>query len=907
MAKKGGFVRSTYLMFAKKKGIVLGVTVLAILIVLGIVGKRLNIFAEVQANCKYLISYGISNRAFPSFIVTNLRNIEQNYPYNGQGIQTNAQSNVMRSTRLNYSQLIDKTNKTGELYPLLNLQTTKLKHNLFQILLHSPGDPFDDTGWGVAADNFATFAQALKELDNSGFGVDGILFDNEGPYDPEPGGFWNYPPCYSSADWTTIVPCNYNTSGRSLAEYQQKMTERGRQIMQAMVTKFPDIKVVIMHSSDISCTDSNLYRFNELIGSFSVGLMEGTYGTNAQLIDGSEESYDFTTEPQFTNRYNYLKNLPTRQPQCSFIPAADRDITNWNNYYKVGHGLYNKQQTSSTIAKAVEYALKHSDNFVWFYVEGVTTIGNTQYYPQIGQDWTNAIAAGRNAVTNDPSCGATTSPTPSSPSPSPSLSPSPSPSTSPSPSPSPSPTLCEPTPAPVLTATASLSTKVDLSWTDTQNENGYSVRRNTTNNRSTATEVYNTHGPNILSWQDTSVSPNTTYWYWVAAYNGCGTGITYSAPVSVTTPIADRPAAPSNLIAAGGSLRADISWSDNSTNESGFRIERKVSSTGSWATLTTLGANTTSYRDSNLTAYTTYYYRVYAYNAAGNSAYSNEDPATALPDSAAPSVPTNLRVVSTTTTQVSIAWSASTDDFGIVGYYIYRNGIKVSSTSSTSYTNTGLSPITTYTYQVSALDSSNNESAKSSSVSATTQPLPDNPPQVAITSPVSGSTVSGTVVLAATASDDKGTSKVDFYADSTFIGSDTTAPYSLSWSTTRYSNGSHTVMARAYDTINQYTNSTVNVTVNNATATITISRVRTSTTSVTATVKWTTSVPSTSQVEYGTTPGYGYSSPLDPNLVTSHSVTITGLAKNTKYYIKIISTAGSSTKTAGTTLKTKSR
>src|SRR4029453_9903315 len=70
-----------------------------------------------------------------------------------------------------------------------------------------------------------------------------------------------------------------------------------------------------------------------------------------------------------------------------------------------------------------------------------------------------------------------------------------------------------------------------------------------------------------------------------------------------------------------------LSWSDNSTNEVGFRIERRTGATG-YAEIATVGVNTASYTDVNLPNGTTYCYRVRAYNAGGTSGYSNEQCAT---------------------------------------------------------------------------------------------------------------------------------------------------------------------------------------------------------------------------------------------------------------------------------------
>ena len=71
-----------------------------------------------------------------------------------------------------------------------------------------------------------------------------------------------------------------------------------------------------------------------------------------------------------------------------------------------------------------------------------------------------------------------------------------------------------------------------------------------------------------------------------------------------------------------------LSWSDNSTNEAGFRIERRTGTTGTYAEIATLGVNAASYTDVNLANGTSYCYRVRAYNAGGMSGYSNEQCAT---------------------------------------------------------------------------------------------------------------------------------------------------------------------------------------------------------------------------------------------------------------------------------------
>lgn len=85
------------------------------------------------------------------------------------------------------------------------------------------------------------------------------------------------------------------------------------------------------------------------------------------------------------------------------------------------------------------------------------------------------------------------------------------------------------------------------------------------------------------------------------------------------------PTAPGSLAAkVVSSSRIDLSWQDRSSNEAGFRIERKTGSSGSWAQVASVAANVQTYASTGLSASTQYFFRVRAYNKAGNSSYSNE-------------------------------------------------------------------------------------------------------------------------------------------------------------------------------------------------------------------------------------------------------------------------------------------
>lgn len=93
---------------------------------------------------------------------------------------------------------------------------------------------------------------------------------------------------------------------------------------------------------------------------------------------------------------------------------------------------------------------------------------------------------------------------------------------------------------------------------------------------------------------------------------------------TTTAGILQSPPAPTNLTASAvSSSRINLNWADNSANETGFKIERSTNAGTNWLLKDSVGANVIAYSDSGLTANTIYHYRVYAYNSAGNSQYSN--------------------------------------------------------------------------------------------------------------------------------------------------------------------------------------------------------------------------------------------------------------------------------------------
>src|SRR5258707_7600146 len=107
---------------------------------------------------------------------------------------------------------------------------------------------------------------------------------------------------------------------------------------------------------------------------------------------------------------------------------------------------------------------------------------------------------------------------------------------------------------------------------------------------------------------------------------------------------------------------------------------------------------TTSYADTGLSAATTYSYTVAARDAAGNISPNSTSVSITIADTTPPTTPTSLTGAAAGSTGANLSWSASTDNVGVTGYIVRRNGVQVATPATTRYADTGLSAATTYSY-----------------------------------------------------------------------------------------------------------------------------------------------------------------------------------------------------------------
>jgi hypothetical protein len=182
--------------------------------------------------------------------------------------------------------------------------------------------------------------------------------------------------------------------------------------------------------------------------------------------------------------------------------------------------------------------------------------------------------------------------------------------------------------APALTSATGGNNAVALGWSAPVSDGGfaitgYRVYRGT----SAGAETLLTSTGAVTGYNDASAVNGTTYFYKVSAVNAISEGSLSNELSAAPT----GPKAPSNLTATPLSRsRIGLSWTDNSTGETGFRIERSWNGSSDWRQVATVAANATTYVHARQPALTTSFYRVRATNGVGSSVFSNVASATTL-------------------------------------------------------------------------------------------------------------------------------------------------------------------------------------------------------------------------------------------------------------------------------------
>jgi chitodextrinase len=283
-----------------------------------------------------------------------------------------------------------------------------------------------------------------------------------------------------------------------------------------------------------------------------------------------------------------------------------------------------------------------------------------------------------------------------------------------------------------LTASDILGTSFKLSWTASTDNMAVSAYEVYLNGTLTQTVSGSAGVVPSITVTLTGLELSKTYAVTVRAVDAAGNQSADSTALNVTTartnivPDTTAPSVPTGLSSANvTSTGFTLKWTISTDNVgvTGYEVYRNGTLLAT-VTGTVGGTPATTYAVTGLTASTTYSMTVRAVDAAGNKSAAsttlNVTTSAAGTDTTTPSVPTGLNSSNITTTGFRVAWTAATDNVGVVGYNVYRNGVYVTTVGGTSYTFTGLAANTSYNITVLALDAAKNRSAQSAALAVKT-------------------------------------------------------------------------------------------------------------------------------------------------------------------------------------------
>lgn len=269
-----------------------------------------------------------------------------------------------------------------------------------------------------------------------------------------------------------------------------------------------------------------------------------------------------------------------------------------------------------------------------------------------------------------------------------------------------------------LAVGARTSSSIALGWmasTDNVGVAGYDVLRNGAVVGAAAGTSF-THG---------GLAANTSYTLAVRAFDAAGNRSANSTSVTAsTTDSSDTtaPTAPTGLVSTGVtsssvSLQWNASTDSGGSGLAGYNVYRGGTQIG------TTAAGTLTFTATGLAANTSYAFTVRARDGAGNLSASSATlnaTTSAGADTTPPTVPSGVAVGAVTASSIALSWAASTDNVGVTGYQLLRDGVVVGTPTGTSHVDTGLAASTSYAYTVRARDAAGNLSAASAAVHGST-------------------------------------------------------------------------------------------------------------------------------------------------------------------------------------------
>jgi len=247
-----------------------------------------------------------------------------------------------------------------------------------------------------------------------------------------------------------------------------------------------------------------------------------------------------------------------------------------------------------------------------------------------------------------------------------------------------------------LTAADVGPSEIYLDWDPVSDATGYYIYRATS-----STDTYNKIETVQTSYYtDSGLNADTTYYYKVKAYNSYGAS-DYSLKAYDRTDADYVLDTPDPDAVALNSKEIQLSW-DSVSGSTSYYVYRSTSFSGDYLKIKTV--STLGYKDTGLQAEDTYYYKIQAYSSSGLSDFSE----VVYAKTDAVSIPDNLTATVLSSSQIKLTWDTVSD---ATSYYIYRLNssgtyVKIASATVGSYTNTGLTAGTTYSYKIKVYNGS---------------------------------------------------------------------------------------------------------------------------------------------------------------------------------------------------------
>ena len=277
-----------------------------------------------------------------------------------------------------------------------------------------------------------------------------------------------------------------------------------------------------------------------------------------------------------------------------------------------------------------------------------------------------------------------------------------------------------------LTTRAVFNSRVDLAWQDnSSNETGFRVQRRLHGSLDWVSIA--TTAANVTAFSDTGLLPRTFYHYQIQAFNDTEYS-TFSNELPVMTQEIQNITGPGFLppteltATAASSSGIDLTWQDNSSNEVSFHVQRRIDGSPNWVPFGMTHANVSRIRDGFLPPGSTFHYRVWAFDGAEYSVFSNEASATTLSLGIQP--PTKLTATVVSSSRIQLTWQDNSDNEA--GFHLQRRidgspewvSISIAPANVTMFGDGGLLPDTRYHYRVAGFNGTESSAFSNEAVTA---------------------------------------------------------------------------------------------------------------------------------------------------------------------------------------------